>query len=140
MKHLKALLLTVVLVLAACSGDGFDEAANDLEDVTDATVSDDVEQGAVDLAADVEEQMDTLSEEIQSSDAAEGLQDAWADIQTAVTAAIASMQADGTVATEGIEEALNDFQSEVDAAGEEISPELRTAWESLRTSIQELVG
>lgn len=140
MKRLTSILFAGVLVLAACSGGDLDDVASELEDVTDATVSDEVEQDAMDLAADVEEQMDTLSEEIQSSDAAAGLQDAWADVQTAVTAAIASMQADGTVATDGIEEALNDFQSEVDAAGDEIAPELRSAWESLKTSIQELAG
>lgn len=140
MKRLFALLVAGMLVLAACSGDGLDDATSDLEDATDVTVADDVEQGAMELAADVEEQMDTLSEEIQSSDAAGGLQDAWADIQTAVTAAIASMQADGTVATDGIEEAVDDFQAELEAAGEEIAPELRSAWESFRTSLQDLIG
>lgn len=140
MKRLTTILFAGVLVLAACSGDGLGDVASELEDATDATVSDEVEQDAIDLAADVEEQMDTLTEEIQSSDAAEDLRDGWTDIQSAVTAAIASMQADGTIATEGIEDALTEFQSDLDAAGDEITPELQAAWESLRTSIQELVG
>lgn len=129
-----------LLVLPGCSGNGLDGAASELEDVTDASISDEVEQGALDLAADVEEQMDTLTDEIQSSDAADDLRNAWNDIQTAVTGAIASMQADGAVPTEEIEEAVNEFQAVLDEAGDDIAPELETAWESLRSSIRDLTG
>ncbi|HEU4319757.1 MAG TPA: hypothetical protein VFS66_06710 [Acidimicrobiia bacterium] len=140
MKRIVTLLLIGVFALAACSGDGLDEVANDIEDATDASVSDEVEQDALALAADVEEQMDTLTAEIQASGAAEELQSAWGEMQTAVTASIASMQADGTMSVEGIEDALNDFQAEIDAAGDDIAPELRTAWESLKSSIQDLIS
>ncbi|HET9261320.1 MAG TPA: hypothetical protein VFP42_14460 [Acidimicrobiia bacterium] len=140
MKRLIALLFAGLLVFVGCSGNGLEDVASDLEDATDATVSDEVEQNALELAADVEEQMDTLTEEIQSSGAAEELQSAWSEVQTEMTAAIASMQADGTMTVEGIEEALDDFQTEIEAAGDEIAPELRSAWDSLRTSIQELIS
>jgi hypothetical protein len=140
MKRLTTLLVVGVLALAACSGDGLGDVTSELEDVTDATVSDSVEQTAMDLAADVEEQMDTLSEEIQSSDAAEGVQSAWSDVQTEFTSAIASMQSDGTLAAEGLQEALDDFQAEIEAAGDDLAPELRAAWDSLRSNIQELIG
>jgi hypothetical protein len=126
--------------LAACSGDGLEDVSSELDAVTDVTVTDEVEQGALELASDVEEQMDMLTEEIQTSEASSELESAWSNIQTSVTAAIASMQSDGTVATDEIEEALDEFQTELDAAGDEIAPEVRSAWESLKTSLQDLMN
>jgi enamine deaminase RidA (YjgF/YER057c/UK114 family) len=131
--------LAGLLALAACSGDGL-EVSSELDAVTDVTVTDEVEQSALELASDVEEQMDMLTEEIQTSEAASELESAWSNIQTSVTAAIASMQSDGTVATDEIEEALDEFQTELDAAGDEIAPEVRSAWESLKTSLQDLMN
>jgi PBP1b-binding outer membrane lipoprotein LpoB len=140
MKRIITAIMIGALVLAACSGDTVEDVTSEIEDATNASVSDEVEQDAVDLATDVEQQMDTLSNEIQNSEAADDLQNAWNDIQNEVTAAIASMQTDGTISTEGLEQELNEFQTELDAAGDEIAPEVRDAWTSLRTSIEQMMS
>jgi gas vesicle protein len=140
MKRIITAVMIGALALAACSGDTVEDVTSEIEDATSASVSDEVEQDAVDLATDVEQQMDTLSNEIQNSEAADDLQNAWNDIQNEVTAAIASMQTDGTISTEGLEQELNEFQTELDAAGDEIAPEVRDAWTSLRTSIEQLMS
>jgi gas vesicle protein len=140
MKRIITAVMIGALALAACSGDTVEDVTSEIEDATSASVSDEVEQDAVDLATDVEQQMDTLSNEIQNSEAADDLQNAWNDIQNEVTAAIASMQTDGTISTEGLEQELNEFQTELDAAGDEIAPEVRDAWTSLRTSIEQMMS
>jgi phenylalanyl-tRNA synthetase alpha subunit len=140
MKRIITAIMIGALALAACSGDTVDEVASEIEDATDASVADEVEQNAVELASEVEQQMDTLATEIQNSEAADDLQNAWNDIQTEVTAAIASMQTDGTISTEGLEQELDEFQTELDAAGDQIAPELQDAWNSLRSNIEQMMG
>jgi phage-related minor tail protein len=140
MKRIITAIMIGALALAACSGDTVDEVASEIEDATDASVADEVEQNAVELASEVEQQMDTLTTEIQNSEAADDLQNAWNDIQTEVTAAIASMQTDGTISTEGLEQELDEFQTELDAAGDQIAPELQDAWNSLRSNIEQMMG
>lgn len=140
MRRIIIAIVVGAMAIAACGGESVDDLASDLEDATNGSVSDEVEQDAMDLAADVEEQMDTLTTEIQSSAAAAELETAWTNIQSEVTAAIASMQTDGSIATEGLEEALSEFQTELDAAGDDLAPEVRSAWDSLRTSIEQLMN
>jgi phenylalanyl-tRNA synthetase alpha subunit len=140
MKRIITAIMIGALALAACSGDTVDEVASEIEDATDASVADEVERNAVELASEVEQQMDTLATEIQNSEAADDLQNAWNDIQTEVTAAIASMQTDGTISTEGLEQELDEFQTELDAAGDQIAPELQDAWNSLRSNIEQMMG
>ena len=138
----RLLIATVVgaLALVSCGSDTIEDVADDIENSTDVSVSDEVEANAVALAADVEQQMDTLTTEIQSSEAAADLQDAWSNIQGAVTAAIASMQTDGSISTDGLSEAIDEFEAEVTEAGDEIGPEITEAWNSLRSSLEQLMN
>ena len=140
MRRFTTMIMIGALAVAACSGDTVGEVASELENATDATIGDAAEQNAMQLAADVEEQMQTLTDEIESSGAADDLRGAWSNIQTEVAAAIASMQTDGSIVTDGLNEALEDFQTELEATGDEVAPEVRSAWESLRSSIEQMMS
>lgn len=140
MKRFMTAALVLVLSIVACSGEDLEGVASQIGSATDASVADEVEQNAVELATQVEQEMDGLTAEIQSSQSAEELQDAWADIQSAVTEAIASMQTDGTISSEGLADALTRFQTELDAAGDEIKPALREAWDSFKSSLEQMMS
>jgi phenylalanyl-tRNA synthetase alpha subunit len=139
-KKLSAAVLAGAMALAACSGDAVDDVTSEIEEATDASVADEVEQNAMDLASEVESEMSSLATEIQNSESADELETAWNDLQGEVTAAIASMQTDGSIETEGIEQELDAFQSELEAAGDDIAPDVRNAWDSLRSKIEELMS
>lgn len=124
-----AIAMAGLLVIGACT-----------TDTADPEVSDDVEQNAVDLAAEVETQMTNLAIEIQDSEAAADLQAAWGDVQAEITAAIASMGTDGTIQTENLGEELDEFQAELEAAGDAVTPELLQAWEALRSSVEQMMS
>ncbi len=140
MKRLMTAVFACALAIGACSNGTADDVSSQIDKATDASVASQAEQNAVELATEVEAQMDTLSTEIQSSQSAEDLQNAWTDVQGAVTTAIASMQTDGTVTTDGLQEALDNFQTQVDQAGEEIGPEVKDAWQSLKTDIEQMMN
>lgn len=124
-----AIAMAGLLVIGACT-DG----------TVDPEVSDDVEQEAVDLAAEVETQMTNLAIEIQDSEAAADLQGAWGDVQAEITAAIASMGTDGTIQTENLGAELDEFEAELEAAGDAVTPELLQAWEALRSSVEQMMS
>lgn len=83
--------------------------------------------------------MNVLAQEIQTSGTATEVESAWTKVQTELTAAIASMQTDGSISTDGLEGALADFQAALDSAGEEITPEMRSAWQSLRLKVEQMM-
>jgi hypothetical protein len=139
---MRRIITTIVaaVLLAACSGEGVDTLTSQLDSATGDSVADQVEENAVELAANVEQQMDILGEDIESSGVSADLESAWTQIQTEVTTAIASMQTDGTISADGLREALDAFQTELEAAGNEITPEVRSAWNSLRSDIEQMMG
>jgi hypothetical protein len=139
-KRITAFLMAGALALAACSSETVDDVTSELESATDVSVADDVEQDAMELAAEVQDEMSTLGTEIQNSDAADDLQAAWNEMQGEVTAALASMGTDGTISTEGLEEGIDEFQTALDSAGDEIGPEITEAWNSLRDKVESLMG
>jgi hypothetical protein len=140
MKRLPTLLVVGLLALAACSSDTLDDVTSEIQDSSDISVADEAEQDAMELAVEVEEQMNTLAAEVQESEAASDLETAWNEVQTELTAAIATMDTDGAIETDGIEGELDDFQNALEAAGDDISPELRDAWDALRSDIQALMS
>lgn len=140
MRRMIALLTGLVLALAACSNQAVDDIASEIDSATDASVADEVERNAIELAAEVEQEMDVLAEEIQASEAAADLKAAWGEVQAEVTAAIATMQTDGTITTDGLEQELEAFQAELDWVGDAVAPELKEAWSSLRTKIEQMMA
>ncbi len=140
MRRMIALLTGLVLALAACSNQAVDDIASEIDSATDASVADEVERNAIELAAEVEQEMDVLAEEIQASEAAADLKAAWGEVQAEVTAAIATMQTDGTITTDGLEQELEAFQAELDGVGDAVAPELKEAWSSLRTKIEQMMA
>ena len=134
------LMIAGSLVLAACNDGAVEDVTSEIEDATDVSVADETEQAAIEVAAEVEEQMNTLETEIQNLDAAEELESAWSGMQSELTAAIASMGTDGMLSTDGLEDEIDAFQSAVDDAGDEITPELRDAWDTLRAKVEQLMG
>ena len=139
-RKLIALIVAGMLALAACSDGTMDDVASELEDAADVSVADETEQDAMELASEVEDQMNTLQAEVQSSEAVDDLEESWNQVESELTAAIASMGTDGTISTEGLEEELDDFQTAIEDAGDSITPELRDAWQSLRTQVEELMS
>lgn len=140
MRRMIALLTGLVLVLAACSNQAVDDIASEIDSATDASIADEVEQNAIDLASEVEEEMGVLAEEIRASEAAADLQAAWGEVEAEVTAAIATMQTDGTITADGLMQELEAFQAELDEAGDAVAPELKAAWSSLRTKIEQMMA
>jgi hypothetical protein len=101
-----------------------------------------MEETGGDIAAAIataQEDMADIGQQIQDSQAAEDLQNAWVDVQADLTALFTSLQAEGTVDTDQIEQIMDDFESQLDAAGDQIAPEVRQAWDSLRAQIEQLI-
>lgn len=138
MRTVAAIGLAGLLTITACSGEGGVEDV--VSGITEDSVADQVEQDAMELAAEVEQEMTVLGEEIRNSGAAAELQAAWDEVQAEASAAIASMQTDGTIQAEGLRTELEEFQAELEAAGDEVGPELQDAWESLRAKIEQLMS
>ncbi|MGH8946124.1 MAG: hypothetical protein ACRDVL_08245 [Acidimicrobiia bacterium] len=133
MRTLKMLLFAfLLLAVASCSGDN----------AALTTLQEEMEETATDVAAaiaDAQEEMADIGQRIQESEAADDLQAAWEDLQADLTALFTSLQSEGTVDTTQVEEFMDDFESQLDAAGDQITPELREAWESLRAAIESLI-
>jgi len=132
LRNIKTLLVVLVglFALAACSGttgttDGSSLPAG--EDVSNA-------------AAEVQAELSTLALEIESSEAADDIRAAWANVQTEVGAAIATITADGDVDTEALQAEFNEFESQLDALGDEVGDDLRESWLEVRRQIEQLFG
>lgn len=139
-KKIAALLLAGAMVLGACSDDSLDDAADELDEATNGSVADEVEQNAVELATEVEAEMSSLATAIQNSEAAADLETAWNDVQAELTAAIASMQTDGSIETDELEDELDEFQSAIEQASDSVEPELMDSWDSLRSKIEQMMS
>ena len=138
--RITVMALAALFAVAACSEDALDDVTSEVEDATDVTIGEGAEQDAIELASEIEAEMTTLATEIQNSTVAADLQDAFTDLQGELTAAIASMGTDGLLTSDDLQEDLNEFQGLIDDAGDEITPELRSAWDSIRTKIESMLG
>lgn len=130
-----ALGLSAAMMLSACNG-----TLEELQSGTNASVADDVERHAVELAAEIQGDMESLSQQIQSSGTDQEIRDAWNAVQAELTAALASMQTDGAITADGLEEELNDFESVLQAAQANVQPELESTWVSLRSKVERLMS
>ena len=134
MRTLKTLLFaSLLVVVAACSGG----------DTTLTTLAEQIEEetgtdvGAA-IAA-VQAEMSELAQQIEASEASQEVQDAWESLEADLTELFASLQSEGTVDAAQVQQIVDDFETQLDELGDEVGPELRDAWESLRTQIEQLI-
>lgn len=129
MRTLKGLLLAaIVVLLAAC---GTDDAAL-------TTLQEEMEEAGDDAAAAIanaQEELADIGQRIQESEAAGDLQTAWEELQAELT----EFFTEGTVDREQLEQIMDDFEAQLDAAGDQIGPEIREAWGTLRAEIERLI-
>ncbi len=118
-RSLGIMLMAGVLILSGCSG-------------ADAT---DVEA----LVGEIQIETNELATEIENSTAATQLQDVWVQTRAEVTDAIESVRSDGDISVEELQRQLDTFQAALDEAGDAVEPELRRAWDSLRSKVERLV-
>lgn len=133
MRILKTLLFALLMLSLAACGAG---------DTTLTTLSEELEETATDVAAAIaaaQEDIAEIGQEIQESEASQELMDTWQDLQADLTAFFTSLQSEQTVDTTQVQAILDDFESELDEAGDQVTPELREIWESLRAQIERLL-
>ena len=134
MKRVRILILALAgaIAIAACSDtpEGLDDV------VTSLPGQDDV----VELAAEVQADIEEVSTELANSEAAEELGTAWSELNAELNTTIQSIISNQAVDTDAVRNQLDEFQSEVDAAGDEVSDELRSAWIELRSKFERLLG
>jgi hypothetical protein len=130
LRNIKTLLVVLIglFALAACSG------------TTDTTLGSSLPAGedVSDAAAEVQAELSTLASEIESSEAADDIRAAWANVQTEVGTAIATLSADGEVDTEALQSEFDEFESQLDALGDEVGDDLRESWLEVRRQIEQL--
>jgi hypothetical protein len=137
------LIVGSALVLSACADsadDGLAEGTAPMptsgptETSTGGTSADNTPPEVVtELQADLED----LQEAISESDAAQDLNAAWMTLSAELTASIAAIREDGTIAREEIESGLEDFEQRLDDL--DVEEDVRTAWESLRSNVEQLM-
>lgn len=121
-----------MLAMASCAVD--DAALTTLQEQMEETATD-----VVAAIAAAQEDMTDIGQRIQESEAPEDLRNAWEELQADLTAFFNSLQSEETVDTTQVEEILDAFERELDEAGDQIGPQLREAWESLRVNIERLI-
>jgi hypothetical protein len=134
MRTLKTLLFaSLLLVVAACTGGGttLTTLAEQIEEETGTDV------GAA--IATAQAAMSEIAQQIEASEASQEVQEAWESLEADLTELFTSLQSGGTVDATQVQEILDDFETQLDELGDEVGPELRDAWESLRTQIEQLI-
>lgn len=134
MRRVRILILALVgaLAIAACSDtpDTVDDAVSSLPS----------EDDVVELTTEIQTEVEELTTEIENSEAGDQLLDAWTEVRAEVTEAVSAMTTGSEVDTDAVRAELDEFQAEVEAAGEEVGPELTTAWNELRSKVEALIG
>ena len=133
MRILKPLLFALLMLsLAACAGG----------DTTLTTLQEELEETATDVVATIaaaQGDIADIGQEIQESEASQELVDTWQDLQADLTVFFTSVQSEQTVDTTQVQTILDNFESELDEAGDQVTPELRETWESLRAQVERLL-
>ena len=140
-RQLTALLLAG-LALGACAQDTTD--GTDATDPTTATTSagadttPDTSAADGETIAEFQAEIDELATAISESAAAEELTEAWDELSDDLTAAVASIREDGTIAREEIESGLETFEQRLDELN--VEENVQTAWDALRSHLEQLLS
>jgi len=143
-RPLIALGLACTLATAACadSTDTTDTTVAGPTSTSDATAppptTGDLDPTAA--IASLQAEMSQLAAQVESSQAAAELQIMWDEFQAELTAALADVQADGTLDLSGVETRVQEFEDDLDSLGDQVEPELRDAWATFRSNIEQLMS
>lgn len=134
-------LVAGTVALGACA-----EATTDSTDTTDVPGTEPATSSTMagadttapgdETMIELEAEIDQLGSAIAESEAAEELAAAWDTLGDEISAAVASIGEDGTIAREEIESELESFEQNLDDL--EVEENVRTAWEALRSHLEQL--
>ena len=141
LRNLTIALLAGALALGACSQDTTDGTGSTGVTGTEPAPSTTMSGAATTFAGDetmieLEAELDQLGSAIAESEAADELSAAWDALGDEISAAMASIGEDGTIAREEIESELESFEQNLDDL--EVEENVRTAWEALRSHLEQL--
>jgi gas vesicle protein len=143
MRHRKLIIALVAGALAfgACTQDTTDgtdtTGVTGTEPAPSTTMSGAETTFALDeTMVELEAEIDQLGSAIAESEAADELTAAWDTLGNEISAAVASIGEDGTIAREEIESELESFEQNLDDL--EVEENVRTAWEALRSHLEQL--
>ena len=142
MRKLTALLLAGLMAVSACaqeSTDGPDATdSTSAPPATTAAGAETTSAGNSETIAEFQAEIDEMATAIGESEAAEELTEAWDGLSDDLAAAIASIQEDGTIARAEIESGLESFEERLDEL--DVEENVRTAWEALRSHLEQLLS
>jgi gas vesicle protein len=142
---MKSKLMIGVLLIGAVGLIGCSDTPDTIEDIpttlpedipTTLPAADDVQ----DLVAEVQTEMTDIATEIQSSEASEELQSAWAEIEGEIRSAVDSVAESGSFDTTGLQDQLDEFQDTLTSMGDDVSDELMSSWQTLRNAIDQMMN
>jgi hypothetical protein len=135
MMRTKLWLFTIVtaLALAACSETGGTDLAEETTPTAGATGT---TTGGTSGETGASETIAELSEAIAASGTPQELASAWDSLSTEITASIAALREDRTIAREQIESSVEEFEQSLDDM--EVDEDVRAAWEALRSHLEQL--
>jgi hypothetical protein len=130
--------VAATMVLGACADASPDESVpTDTSPDTAAVTT--VPAGAEEESlGQFEDEIDNLSEAISSSESAQELSSAWDSLKVELAATVATLRTEGAVAREDVDAAVDTFQQELDSI--DVEPNVRAAWEELRSHLEQLVS
>ena len=133
-----AILLAAAVVFGACADASTDESvpADTSPDTTAATTV--PAGGQEDALGQFEDDIDSLSEAISSSESAQELSSAWDTLKVELAATVATLRAEGAVARDDVEAALDTFEQELDAM--DVDENVSAAWDELRSHLEQLMS
>jgi hypothetical protein len=133
-----AFLLAVAFVLSACADASTDESVP-ADTSPDTAVATTVPAGGQEEAlGQFEDEIDSLSDAIASSDSGQELSSAWDTLKVELAATVATLRAEGAVAREDVEAALDAFEQELDAI--DVDENVSAAWDELRSHLEQLMS
>ncbi len=134
-------LLIAGLALGACAQDatnGTDATNPTTATSAGADTTPDAATGDSEIIAEFQAEIDELATAISESAAAEELTESWDELSDDLTAAVASIQEDGTIAREEIESGLETFEQRLDELN--VEENVQTAWDALRSHLEQLLS
>lgn len=135
-----ALALAGTIALGACADATTEDTTDGLTDDTPAATTAPAgtdASGGMEAIAELQAEIDELANAISESESAQDLTAAWETLNTELAASIEAIQEDGTIAREEIESGLETFEQRLDEL--EVEENVRTAWEALRSHLEQIM-